>query len=378
MTNFRSAAKWLLLGIVIACWVAPMAAQRPVAAKFDPGKRTTLKGIVTRVDWSNPHVHILLNVSESSLSGTWAVELESVLELERSAWNRDSLKPGDAVSVQGPMARDGSRQIWGDSVVLSNSGRRVLAMSPEAIAYFKPVAGSTAPPAPRWPDGKPRLGPAPGETGYWARPGTSGLKEDGVNVSIGAYGLLDNINDAAKVAPFQPWARDLFIYRQRTFLKDDPMSLQCYPPGAVRQFQMPFGIQFIEDKPFNRIFVMNGGGNHDWHFIYTDARAQVGSTRGNADNPLFYGQASGRWDGDTLVVDSIGFNEKFWFSNGGMPHTKQLHLVERFTRSDLNTLKYEVSIDDPGAYTRTWKASWTLQWIAGEELPVYYCQDNRA
>jgi hypothetical protein len=60
------------------------------------------------------------------------------------------------------------------------------------------------------------------------------------------------------------------------------MSLRCYPPGAVRQFQMPFGIQFLEDKAFNRIFVMNGGGNHDWHFIYTDGRAQKGDTRGNA------------------------------------------------------------------------------------------------
>ncbi len=156
------------------------------------------------------------------------------------------------------------------------------------------------------------------------------------------------------------------------------MSLQCYPPGALRQFQMPFGIQFLEDKAFNRIFVMNGGGNHDWHFIYTDGRAQKGEARGNADNPLYYGQAAGRWDGDTLVVDSIGFNERFWFSNGGMPHTKQLHLVERLTRTDMDTLKYEVTIDDPGAYTRPWTASWTLQWIAGEELPAYYCQDNRA
>ena len=67
----------------------------------------------------------------------------------------------------------------------------------------------------------------------------------------------------------------------------------------------------------------------------------------------------------------------FWFSNGGLPHTEQLHLVERFTRTDMNTLKYEVTIDDPGAYTRTWSAGWTLQWVAGEELPVYYCQDNR-
>jgi hypothetical protein len=365
--------------VIVILLVMPIAAQRPVAAKFDLTKQTLLKGIVTRVDWSNPHVHILMNVPGASKTVSWAVELESQLELERSAWNRDSLKPGDTVIVHGPRARDGSNQIWGDSIVLAGVGKPVLQMTPEAIAFFKPSTQTKAArPTPRWPDGRPRLGPSPGETGYWARPSAMGLKEDGVNVEIGPYGLLKNINEAAKVAPFLPWARDLFAYRQRTFTKDDPMSLQCYPPGAVRQFQMPFGIQFLEDKAFNRIFVMNGGGNHDWHFIYTDGRAQKGDARGNADNPLYYGQAAGRWDGDTLVVDSIGFNERFWFSNGGMPHTKQLHLVERLTRTDMDTLKYQVTIDDPGAYTRPWTASWTLQWISGEELPAYYCQDNRA
>jgi len=156
------------------------------------------------------------------------------------------------------------------------------------------------------------------------------------------------------------------------------MSLQCLPHGALRQFQTRFGIQFLEDKAFNRIFVMNGGGNHDWHFIYTDGRAQKGAARGNDTNPLYYGQAAGKWDGDTLVVDSIGFNERFWFNNSGLPHTTQLHLIERFTRTDMNTLNYEVTIEDPGAYTRPWKAKWTLRWVAGEELPAFYCQDNRA
>ena len=191
-------------------------------------------------------------------------------------------------------------------------------------------------------------------------------------------GLLKNINDVDKVAPFQKWARDLYEYRQRNFMKDDPMFLQCLPAGAVRQFQSMFGVQFLEDKDFGRIFVMSGGGNHEWHFIYTDGRAQRGSIQGNSDNPLYYGNASGKWDGDTLEVDSKGFNERFWFSNGGLPHTRQLHVVERFTRTDLNTLKYEVTIDDPGAYTRSWSASSTLQWVANEELPVYYCQDNRS
>jgi hypothetical protein len=358
--------------------VAPLLAHHPVAAKFDLAKKRTLRGIVMRVDWTNPHVHVLMAVQEGQQLVSWAIELESQLELERSGWNRDSLKSGEAITVQGPVARDSSRQMWGDSI-LTAGNRRVLQMTPPAIAFYKPVGNARpAGPAPGWPDGKPRLGPAPGETGYWARPTARGLQENGVNAEMDDYGLLKNITDAAKVAPFQPWARDLYILRQKRFLQDDPMFLECYPHGAVRQFQSPFGVQFIEDKAFQRIFVMNGGGNHDWHFIYTDGRAQRGDLRGNADNPLFYGNAGGKWEGDTLIVDTKGLNERFWFSNGGLPHTQQLHLVERFTRTDANTLKYEVSIDDPGAYTRPWSASWTLQWVAGEELPVYYCQDNRA
>jgi len=83
------------------------------------------------------------------------------------------------------------------------------------------------------------------------------------------------------------------------------------------------------------------------------------------------------WEGETFVVDTKGFNEKFWMSNGGLPHTDQLHLIERYTRTDLNTLKYEVTIDDPGAYTRPWKSSWDLKWVPGEETPYFLCQDDR-
>ena len=75
----------------------------------------------------------------------------------------------------------------------------------------------------------------------------------------------------------------------------------------------------------------------------------------------------GKWEGDTLVVDTRGFNEDFWFTNGGLPHTDQLRLVERFSRTDFDTLKYDVTIEDPGAYTRPWSSSSTLRWVAGEE-----------
>jgi len=99
----RTLSRSLQTVAAIVVLVAPMVAQRPVSAKFDLSKRTTLKGIVTRVDWSNPHVHILMNVQDGAKAVSWAVEVESQLELERSSWSKDSLRPGDAVTVQGEL-----------------------------------------------------------------------------------------------------------------------------------------------------------------------------------------------------------------------------------------------------------------------------------
>jgi len=372
----RTFSRWLVGGVGVLLTTIPLLAHHNVSGKFDPAKTRTLNGVVTRLDWANPHVHILMDVSEGNTVTNWAVELESTLDLERSGWNYQTLKPGDVVTVQGMLARDGSSQIWGDSVVLTAGNKRVLNVSEEAKAFLRPVANPPSRPTPRWPDGKPRLGPESGEKGYWARPSATMLVEDGVRVEANEHGLLKNIADASKIAPFQPWAKALFEERQRNLLKDDPMFQYCMPPGAVRQFQQPYGVQFLEDKNFKRIFVVEGGGNHIWHFIYNDGRPQTGEIGGNDDNPLYYGNARGTWDGDTFVVDSKTFIDNFWFSNGGLPHTDHLHLVERFTRSDYNTLRYEVTINDPGAYTRPWKASWNLQWVP-EDLPTYYCQDNR-
>src|SRR5205085_3774115 len=249
---------------------------------------------------------------------------------------------------------------------MPSTGKKVYAGMNGTI----PARTAASGPVPRWPSGQPRLGPTEGQTGYWGNPSRTSLLQDGAKVEMDAYGLLKNIGDVDKVAPFQKWARDLFEFRQRSLLKDDPMYLYCIPPGGPRQYQLPYGIQFNEDRDRKRVFVFVGSGNRNYRIIYTDGRPQQGQIRGDADNPLYYGRAVGKWEGDAFVVDTKGFNEKFWFSNGGLPHTDQLHLIERFTRTDLNTLKYEVTIDDPGAYTKTWTAGWNLKWIAGEELPV--------
>jgi uncharacterized protein DUF6152 len=346
--------------------------QHTPAAKFDLTKSQTLKGTVTQIDWSNPYVHLLMKVPGNPRPVLWAVELDAALKLTANGWTESALPLGETITVQGFLARDGSKQIIGNSVTLSN-GKKVFSGTNGTIPPKKVASG----PVPRWPSNQPRLGPPAGETGYWGNPSRTSLVEDGVKVDMDAYGLLKNIADADKVAPMMKWARDVYELRQRTFLKDDPMFLACKPPGGPRQFQQVYGFQFVENPDFNRILVLLGGGNRNRRVIYTDGRAQVGQINGDADNPLYYGRSVAKWEGDTMVVDTKGFNEKFWFDNGGLPHTEQLHLIERFTRTDMKTMKYEVTIDDPATYTRTWKSSWTFEWIPGEELPYFLCQDNR-
>jgi hypothetical protein len=360
---------------IVAMLVLPgdLPAHHVINAKFDPAKSTRLQGTVTKVDWLNPHVHVFIDVKDSKgVLKNWAVELESVIDLTRNGWNENTVKPGDVLSVEGPTARNGTHQIWGNSVSLAAGGKRVFTST-----AVKNTPSARNEPAPRWPDGQPRLGPMPGKTGYWSSPTAVSLVETGVNVQLDQNGLLRNIADAAKVAPFQQWARDVYVFRQRNSLKDDPMFLNCLPPGVPRQFLTPYGIQFLEDRNRQRIFVMMGGANRNWRLMYTDGRAQVGQRQGDDDNPLYYGRSVGKWDGDVLVIDTKGFNEKFWFSNGGLPHTDLLHLTERFSRPNFDTLNYEVTIDDPGAYTRTWSSSWTMRWIPDEDPPEYFCQDNR-
>jgi uncharacterized protein DUF6152 len=350
----------------------PLSAHHAIGAKFDPAKTINLRGIVTGIDWLNPHVHLYVNVPDRGGVTNWVFELESVVDLRQGGWRRDSVKPGDKVTIEGYPSRDGSTTAWARSVVLTDSGKQVLNVKPPAQ-----TASAPSRPTPRWPDGQPRLGPLPGETGYWGSPSAHSLMESGVTVAVDNDGMLRNIADAAKVAPFQPWARGLYQVRQRNFLREDPMFLYCLPAGGPRMFQQSLGVQFVEERERQRIWVFMGSGNRNWRHIYLDGREQRGQPTGDANNPLYFGRSVGKWEGDTLVVDVKGFNDGFWFSNGGVPHTDMLHLVERYSRPNMDTLHYEVTIDDPGAYTRSWTSAWDLKWMAGEELPVYYCQDNR-
>src|SRR5688500_7976116 len=169
--------KLILRGLAVASVLAVLAgatlvAHHSVAAKFDESKTQTLSGIVTLVDWRNPHVHVFLNVRGSKGEWVnWAIELESPIDLHESGWNVDSVQPGAAITLVGYPARNGSRQSWSNGITRTQGGKQVLKYTPKA-----------PPPLTRRPtpvvNGVPRLGLVPGGgDGYWAYPSSTVLVE---------------------------------------------------------------------------------------------------------------------------------------------------------------------------------------------------------
>jgi len=255
--------------------------------------------------------------------------------------------------------------------VLGLAAVLLLALAPSAFSQQQAAAGARGTPAPTPPaaptprksDGKPILGTKAGETALWL-PGAGGgerfVAPDTAAVSP----------DKLRVSelPFQPWARSVFDWREANQLEP---HTRCKPSGGPRQFLTPYGVEIVEVPEIQTIFIMDLGGPHTYRPIYMDGRAHPRDFV-----PTNYGHSTGRWDGDTLVIDTVGLSEKFWLDRQGTPHTDKLHMTEKLTRKDYNTMKYEVTIDDPGAYTKPWTSGFDLRWVANSELFEYVCQDN--
>jgi len=220
------------------------------------------------------------------------------------------------------------------------------------------VPAPPAEPTPRWPDGRVNLGSTADKKGYWeVRPGLGGFPR------------------AADV-PFQPWAKAVYDYRTASNGKDSPL-VACKAAGGPSFFNAP-GFEIVDVPDQKSVFILNIAGPHSWRVIYVDGRAHPPL----ADlRPTFLGHSIGHWEGDTLVVDTVGFNEKGWVA-GSFPTTEKLHLTERISRPNLKTLTYEMTIEDPGAYTTPWTGRWTIsemsasKWIPDGEMFEFICQDS--
>jgi hypothetical protein len=148
--------------------------------------------------------------------------------------------------------------------------------------------------------------------------------------------------------------------------KDDPEA-NCLPTGVPRIAPYPWR---IVQTP-THIFFLFEGNIHSYRQIFIDGRPHPPDL-----DPTWYGHSIGRFEGATLVVDTVGFNDKFWFDFKGHPHTERLHIVERYTRRNLGTLVNEITIDDPGAYSKPFTVTFTATLAPGEELMEYICNEN--
>ena len=208
-------------------------------------------------------------------------------------------------------------------------------------------------PVPRTADGKVILGGAT-------------AKDKGVWLPGGGGGGLANPAADLKSIPFQPWARAVLDDRLKNQLEP---HTRCKPSGVTRQFLTPYGVEIVELPEVQRLYIFDIGGPHTYRTVFMNTRTHPANLA-----PSYYGHSVGWWEGDTLVIDTVGFNEGFWFDRRGTPHTEQLKTVERLTRTDSLTLRYEYTIDDPGAYTAPWKGAMNLRWENGTELFEYVCQ----
>ena len=219
-----------------------------------------------------------------------------------------------------------------------------LSLMPAVAALGSLVSVPTAaqwinyqvPGIPRLPDGKPNLS-APA-------PRTAEGKPDLNGVWRGGGGRYDyDVAPNLKPEDIRPWAADLLQQRVRDFRKDSPLA-RCLPVSLP--FQNSRSLSRIVQTP-GVIVMLYEAPNSPHRTIYTDGRQLP-----KDPSPTWMGYSVGHWDGDTLVVDSVGFNDKGWLDVGGHPNTEALRITERFRRRDFGHMELEMTLDDPETFAK--------------------------
>jgi hypothetical protein len=203
---------------------------------------------------------------------------------------------------------------------------------------------------PRTPDGKPDL-VAPTPKTAEGKPDLSGIWLPADNIHF-----MDLAADLKpEDPPYQPWAKALAEKRQEGVHKDG-----AHPFKIV---QMPRELIILYETSTNDVF----------REVFTDGRALPKDPQ-----PAWKGYSVGKWEGDTLVVDTIGFNDKGWIdTEKGRPQTEALHVTERFQRRNVGTMELNITIDDPKAYTKPWSAKINLKLVPDTELMETSCENSR-
>ena len=244
----------------------------------------------------------------------------------------------------------------------------LIAAAPLASQWIKyPTAG-----VPRTPSGVPNLG-APTPRTPDGKPDFSGIWEAENDICDDCPDMPSSrefTNIGARLPgglPYQPWAAELVKKRMADNGKDDPVS-HCKPAGALRLLTYP---------PYRKIVQLPGliailsERDVTYRQIFTDGRPLP-----DAPQPSWNGYSSGHWEGDTLVVQTIGFRDGMWLDRSGSPMTDAAKMTERFRRVNYGNLEIQITLDDPKAYTARWTVTLHQFRVLNTELLEYFCQEN--
>ena len=214
-------------------------------------------------------------------------------------------------------------------------------------------------PAPRTTDGHPDL------SGVWF-PGTTGGYSTS---SSAAQRQFDPKVTPEEKPPFQPWAAAKIASMSRVDFELGRASVNCLPRGTPLNFLgNPYPIKLVQTR--DELIELNEL-NTNFRVVHTDGRPHS-----KDPDPTFNGDASARWEGDTLVIDVIAIDERTWNNFIGWFHSDQEHVIERLTRPSENYLIYQVTIEDPKVLTKPWTSA-PRKWSLGhEDLEEYYCTNN--
>ena len=265
-------------------------------------------------------------------------------------------------------ARHRRHRLRGPILALAASSLLPLHLQAQWLHY--PTAG-----VPKTPGGKPNLS-APAPRTSDGKPDLSGMWDIEHNRPCPPEGCADmlvgqefvNIGWSLETGlPYQPWAAALVKERMEQEGKDDP-GTHCLPTGILKMHTTPLIRKVIQ---IPGLVVILNERNTTYRQIFTDGRPLP-----TIDQPSYTGYSSGKWEGDTLVVQTIGFKDGLWLDRNGSPMTDAAKIVERFRRVNYGKLEIEVTVDDPKAYTAPWTVTLNHFLMTDTELLDYICLEN--
>src|SRR5881628_3322912 len=216
---------------------------------------------------------------------------------------------------------------------------------------------------PRGTDGKPNLS-APAPRLPDGHPDLSGVWEPNGN----RYAVNIARDLKPEDVPFQPWAKALAAERADGSRSGEDPTANCLPPGVPHIIASPPPWRLVQTPDYVVIV-------HElmttWRQIFLDGRELAEDF-----TPAWMGYSTGKWEGDTLVVDTKGFNGKTWLDQAGKPATDALHVIERFRRKDFGHMDIQITIDDPKAYTKPWTITEQAHLMPDTELMEFICNEN--